>query len=97
MSNPFFAMHNRHVASCGVPPVYSNDGSDKYYSYFENCHGEQWVFVYDRENRTGEVRGGDAGWENAYIVQDGQVAGLSLNTEEKTWLLACWKAATAFE
>jgi hypothetical protein len=95
MSKPFFTMYNRYVESCGVPPAYSNDGSGKYYSYFENCHGEQWVFTYDPESNTGELRGGDAGWENAYIIQDGQAEALVLNAEEKMWLAACWKAATA--
>ena len=97
MSNPFFVMHNRHVVSCGVPPVLNNEKSDRYFGYFENRYGEQWVFTYDPESNTGELRGGDAEWENVYKVQDGQAEGLVLNSEEKMWLAACWKAATAFE
>jgi hypothetical protein len=37
---------------------------------------------------------GDASWENAYAVVDGMVDDLILDDHEKTWLLACWCAAT---
>jgi hypothetical protein len=34
---------NVHSAECGLPPLL--DGKDKYVRYFENCYGEQWVFI----------------------------------------------------
>ena len=37
---------NVHVTDCGPPP--SLDATDKYVGYFENPHGEQWVFIGDR-------------------------------------------------
>ena len=48
MHEPFFAMRNIHGSDAGEPPICLNDGAGKYYGYFENFFGEQWVFVYDR-------------------------------------------------
>lgn len=96
MSKPFFMMNNNHSSSCGTPPVFSNNETNKYYGYFENEHREQWIFIYDRKTGIAELRGGDVGWETAYQVKDGNAAEIILNAEEKKWLCACWKAATAF-
>lgn len=96
MSKPFFEMHNRHIGACGNPPRVSNADSGNYFGYFENEHGEQWVFTYDRKSETGELCGGDVGWENAHQVRNGKVVELILNAEERKWLQACWEAATAF-
>ncbi|TYP46776.1 hypothetical protein [Thermosediminibacter litoriperuensis] len=95
INKPFFVMQNKHAKSCGEPPLITNDDS-KYYGYFENEHGEQWVFIYDRRTGTAELRGGDVGWERVFLVRNGQVNGLILNENEKMWLQACWKAATVF-
>ena len=46
----------RHSASCGKPPSVEADGS-KYFGYFENQYGEQWVVEYDRN--TGAVTSGE--------------------------------------
>lgn len=94
MGKEFFIMENKHVESCGIPPVIKNEKSDQYFSYFENEHGEQWVFVYDPEIKKAELRGGDAGWDNVFIVENGQAKELVLNLNEKEWLQACWKSAT---
>ena len=93
MGEPFFAMRNRHGADCGKPPIVSNDASQKYYGYFENFFGEQWVFVYDRETKTAELRGGDAGWQNVFPVADGRADGVILGRDELQWLQTCWTAA----
>lgn len=93
MSNPFLQMWNKHAKACGVPPTISNEASKNYFAYFEAKHGEQWVFVYDREKKTGELRGGDVGWSNPLVVTYGRVA-MTLNDEEVAWLQACWSAAT---
>ena len=82
---------NLHGGDCDVPP--SIDAADKYVGYFENCYGEQWVFVYDPERKVGELRGGDIGWDSVVQVKDGR-ADLTLGKAEAAWLEACWKAAT---
>jgi hypothetical protein len=92
MNRPFFMMSNVHAASCGEPPALSNDNSDHYHGYFENHHGEQWVFTYCRSKRKAEIRGGDAGWASAYEVVDGKVEEIVLGKDERLWLAACWAA-----
>jgi hypothetical protein len=91
---PFFVIRNNHSPDCGEPPTIGNDPPGKYLGYFENAYGEQWVFVYDQATGAAELRGGDAGWENSFPVEDGRVAGLVLNKHEVQWLQACWAAAT---
>jgi len=93
MQASFFSMRNVHVASSGTPPLFSNEDPDRYHGYFENQHGEQWVFTYDRSTRTALLRGGDAGWHQAYEVVDGKSPELVLSLEELQWLHACWAAA----
>ena len=94
MSQPFFAMRNIHGSDSGEPPVFRNESSAKYHGYFENFHGEQWVFTYDRETKAAELFGGDAGWQHVFAVSDGQADGVLLGREELQWLQACWRAAT---
>jgi len=94
MSDPLLCIRNRHSANCGDPPIVSNDDPDLYVGYFENAHGEQWIFTYNRKSEKGELRGGDAGWSNSYTVIDGN-AELILSSEETVWLNACWRAAVA--
>jgi hypothetical protein len=60
-----FAAHNNHAPGCGRPARLKNsENRTLYYGYFENCHGEQFVFTFDRATQTGTVSGGDLGWEN---------------------------------
>jgi hypothetical protein len=60
-----FAAHNVHYPSCGRPPRLRNtDDPGLYYGYFENFHGEQFVFTFDRTSGTGTVAGGDLDWGN---------------------------------
>lgn len=94
MSEPLFLMRNQHVSSCGEPPVYTNDVAGRYHGYFENRHGEQWVFEYDRATGHSTLRGGDAGWAETYEVIDGAAVGLVLDEDERQWLRACWSATT---
>ena len=59
---PMFIAYNHHVPSCGRPPqIDTQDGN--YHGYYENEHGEQWLFVYDRKTKTATLRGGDIGWD----------------------------------
>src|SRR5437763_1217392 len=94
MSEPLLRIRNHHVAGCGDPPIINGDDPAVYIGYFENEYGEQWVFTYHRKTRNAELRGGDAGWNTLYKVVDGCAAGLILTEEERTWLRACWRAAT---
>jgi hypothetical protein len=56
MPDPFIRIWNKHAGSCGEPPIISNQANNQYIGYFQNRHGEQWVFVYDRERNVGELR-----------------------------------------
>jgi hypothetical protein len=98
---PIFRVSNHHAPACGQPPAVDGDDLSCYHGYFENAHGEQFVFVYDRTTRQGTLWCGDAGWEHSFPVVDGQVQPASftlvLSEVEQTWLRACWAAATAFE
>jgi hypothetical protein len=93
MNAPFFQICNTHYAPCGEPPAITNESSSKYYGYFQNRFTEQWVFVYDSERETGELRGGDIGWDTVVVVKDGK-ADVALGKAEAAWLQACWTAAT---
>jgi hypothetical protein len=81
---------NVHVADSGQPPTL--DAAD-YLGYFENNHGEQWVFVGDRAKRTAALWGGDAGWAKCHQITADQMApNLVLNPEEVWWLVTCGAA-----
>ncbi len=59
-----FTAHNNHTPQCGLPPqVCNTDNRGLYYGYFENYHGEQFVFVFDRATKTGTISGGDLDWD----------------------------------
>lgn len=92
-NKPIFLMYSNHIKESGRPPEYTNENSGDYFGYFENVHGEQWIFSYNRKEKKGELRGGDIGWENPVEVINGQVAGLILDPSERAWLKACWIAA----
>jgi hypothetical protein len=58
-----FVARNNHDERCGPPTRLRNtDNPGLYYGYFENRYGEQFVFTFDRETKTGTVSGGDLGW-----------------------------------
>ena len=94
MSDPLLTISNHHIAQSGDPPIVTNDDAEKYIGYFENCHGEQWIFTFDRDTKEAELRGGDIGWNDRHEVREGKVEGLVLDSEELRWLRACWVAAT---
>ena len=91
---PFLQIPNHHLASCGDPPTIIGGDENVYIGYYENQHGEQWVFTYDRRTKMAQLRGGDVGWETLYAVEDGVAPDLILGLEEQLWLRACWVAAT---
>jgi hypothetical protein len=90
MSEPLLKISNHHSPSCGDPPIVSDD---TYVGYFEGTCGDQWIFTFDRKTKTAELRGGDVGWNRAYVVRGGRVPELVLSSEEAAWLTACWAAA----
>jgi hypothetical protein len=96
MSEPLLRIGNHHAPGCGDPPIINGDDPDLYIGYFENAHGEQWLFTYHRKNKQAEIRGGDAGWNQCFAVRHGKVDGLILSSEESDWPQSCWHAATAF-
>lgn len=94
MNQPFFLMQNNHTPASGTPPCFRNESPSLYCGYFENELGEQSVFVYDRESKKGELRGGDAGWQEVFPIIDGQPDKVGLRADESAWLKLCWRAAT---
>ena len=74
-------------------PEFFGDEPNRYYGYFENHHGEQAIFVYDRGTGRGVRWCGEAGWESPRPVVDERVEGMILNKEEQDWPRVCWQAA----
>jgi hypothetical protein len=91
---PIFRVKNHHTDACGAPPAIDDSEPNRYLGYFENEHGEQAIFVYDRSRGAGTLLLGDGGWERSLEVVEGAVAGVVLGAMERAWLAACWKAAT---
>jgi hypothetical protein len=55
---PLFSVETNHSPQCGTPPSINNDDRNVYVGYFQNEHGEQWVFT--TKDRVGELRGHSA-------------------------------------
>lgn len=60
-------IRNRHTEA--APDFEAMVGAGAYASYFENEHGEQWVFVRDPDAKRGAVYGGDNGWELVEVYE----------------------------
>ena len=93
LDQPLLTIYNRHGAVSGEPPHLSSEDRSKYFGYFQNEHGEQWLFVYDRTDGTAILRGGDTGWKKVYTLGDPKNLP-RLSESEHAWLLACLKAAS---
>ena len=94
MSEPLLTIRNHHSPSCGDPPIVKKEDPDTYIGYFENEHGEQWVFTCERTTGEAVLRGGDIGWNESWPVVNGEVDAQNLSRHEKLWLAACHAAAT---
>lgn len=69
-------------------------GQDCYVSYFENAHGNQWIFVRPHGADGAVLYGSTADWR-PYEV-DGQVAPeLDLDEHERSWLRTAWDTSSA--
>ena len=95
MSDPLLTIRNHHAPGSGDPPIISDDENIDI-GYFENAHGEQWIFTLNRDTGDALLCGGDVGWNSEHRVVDGVVSELVLNVDERRWLRSCWDAATAF-
>lgn len=95
MSEPLLRITNHHALTCGDPPIINSDDPNIYIGYFENTHGEQWIFTYNRKTKKAQLLGGDAGWNTRNEITDAVAPGLVLSAEEAKWLEACWHAATS--
>jgi hypothetical protein len=91
---PLFQVGNHHTAASGPPPHIDDLRPNQYLGYFENEHGEQAVFAYDRDSNQAVLYLGDAGWETQHAVVNGAVPDLVLSETERLWVRACWQAAT---
>lgn len=94
-AQPIFQVRNKHTAGSGPPPQIDGNEKGKYYSYFENELGEQSIFVYDYEARTGTLYMGDAGWDQPVTITEDTKSDLILNEAEGLWLGGRWMAAAS--
>ena len=46
-----YSVSNHHRQDAGHSPTIDGDAPERYHGYFENRHGEQSLFVYDRNER----------------------------------------------
>ena len=93
MSEPLLKIPNHHAVSCGDPPIVNGAEGRYYIGYFENEHGEQWIFTRDRKTGTATLRSGDIGWNTAIDVTSGPNTELILSAPEHNWLAACLHAS----
>ena len=82
---------NKHIKQCGPPPNLTTGG--KYTAYFENEHGEQLVFQFDKVSKTGILWHGDYSWEYPLDVVNGIVSIIILSATELAWLKLVWDVA----
>lgn len=87
-------IHNRHSQKCGEAPQITNDDRSRYIGYFQNEHGDQWIFVDDPATGPATLRCGDATWSTIYTIHGPGDLPNSITDTERAWILACWQAAT---
>ena len=92
MPEILFMVGNHHVGQLPdtIGTVEGDDGN--YHSYFENQHGEQWVFTYNRKEDRVYIYGGDLDWKPFGLQH---IRYKVLNEEERLWLDACLRAVGA--
>jgi hypothetical protein len=102
MKNLVLTIKNKHIEMSGQPPNLMADGF--YTGYFENEHGEQMVFKYDRDKKEGKLWCGDWGWSDVVAVKFKEPPDFKIileperiiNEQEEWWLSVCWWAATGW-
>ncbi len=90
---PMFPLHNRHGRDCGEPPHLTNNDHSRYYGYFENEHGDQWIFVDDPATGTAILRSGDRHWGTTHTMRGPKDLPPGMTDLECAWASACWHAA----
>ncbi|MBV9280080.1 MAG: hypothetical protein JOZ41_08375 [Chloroflexi bacterium] len=92
-----FSARNRHNAAVSLIPAEAREGDHRYRAYYENQHGEQLIFVYDRKTGRGVLYHGDVDWEPREVTEETGVmkADIILDVFEREWLSICWRTATA--
>ena len=60
---PLLVISNHHRQE----PPQIEEASDRYVGYFQNVHGEQWLFVRERGAATATVYGGDIAWKAVVV------------------------------
>jgi hypothetical protein len=93
MSEPLLTIRNHHSPACGDPPIVNEEGRSTYIGYFENQHGEQWIFTCNRLTGEAVLRGGDIGRNEQVPIVEGKANGLNLSRDEMLWLEVCVAAA----
>lgn len=101
-TEPLLVVQNFHFERS--PSWEATAESPLYIGYFQNEHGEQWIFTYDYDAERGTLRGGDAGWTKEFQLEGRffdevwlrLFTKLILNDAEKMWLRACWAAVSSF-
>ena len=61
-----FRVTNHHADACGAPPAIDDSEPNHYLGYFENEHGEQAIFVYDRTRQAGTLSLGMPSWRERF-------------------------------
>jgi len=95
----YFQAANIHSAGCGVAPEIKAQ-EYIYAAYWENCHGEQFILVRERDSRQFVLYGGNLTWDEPLRFKDIQefgTLGIILGRWETTWLVSCLCAATEFD
>ena len=89
-------IQNVHFAACGKPPAIVKQNQDgQYVGYFTNQYGEQLVLVIDLQAKSGQMFGGDFGWEQPILIENNRVLGGPIfGDDEAAWLRLCWHTAT---
>lgn len=85
---------NKHIEECGEPPMITTD-HNSFTSYFENEHGEQWLFQYIYGDTHIYLWGGDVGWSdriNINLSRPGDFVTI-MSVREMNWYKNCFEQA----
>lgn len=89
-------IRNRHRQP--APDLQPIVGQDCYVSYFENAHGNQWIFVRPHGDDRGLLYGSAVSWKPLEVA-DGTpeqlVPELAFDDHEQSWLHTAWQASEA--
>lgn len=93
------SISNNHTNAFPYKTLLVPSDKARYVGYYQNDHGEQWVFIYGKEYGGGLLIGGDLGWDTVVPLGNGAVPinqQVSLSQGEQLWLYSCWMASDGF-